>query len=825
MVEDEGLYSKTKEYVKECFSNDYNQLGNTLILSISRKGPKFLEYLFGREQPSHYNVITEVALPFCMRKLSRQREAIKVKVFDDAIYYGTTAEGIISELEAFERMYNIQAENSLYTAIRAKESRTNFGKSFDKVDIHSYNDDFGIPLRKGYGHFFIRRLEKDFSDMGNTLEVEFPMIEFECEQLDDERLFGALKIVYENEKTYVVKKHNQKSFSVVFKENNGQAFRKIRVYTHQHIVRIVGIAPWLLPNDMSIISSLFSQSMLRTVWESLQEAYSAPMDERGKYHVYQFMQVERCIRKSLIILANYLLSYQLLLAEKVRIEQALQKAHTLYKYEGIRQTDLFYLIGDESICEDIKRVFDSLWSFTSAHIIPLINPNFKSLDKKVEYQVFENKDFPDSTELTIFEQRNSEMLKNCSDEKEALSILFFNQTLLIEKWSRVDEKYDFGRLRFGYTFDSLEKDIAKKFASKTKVPLKQTIHQWIDNRIDQACVVPQYIIDGKTNTWVRVFRPGENEDALISHLARFVISVFKSIDSVQRLGWLYENTFRELLCLAVMGEFGNKLKDVFEFALIPDIDKRKLFYQYEDETRRGDVIDFMVAMKILDRHDSAITISRDLYDDEMMEATTLDIDIQKKLSAHLTGIMNRIVEGKYEKYVFFVTNFYYFQKSDINALHNLNQTSLDILKQIVSHIETGDHQDTYGKLVAQDYYSTQRYVVTLSLLEDDKEMAKLPLNETEMTQYKREMLTLWMIKSVYELIIVTYLHVNSDYLAKEVSDNIESTILYGHHLELDPNERRIIRGMIKSGKNMVEIRKTMLPIIKKIIDAIAQIRI
>ena len=44
------------------------------------------------------------------------------------------------------------------------------------------------------------------------------------------------------------------------------------------------------------------------------------------------------------------------------------------------------------------------------------------------------------------------------------------------------------------------------------------LHSWIDNRIDNGCIVPQYIVDSASSTWMRVFRPGENEDLLLSHL-------------------------------------------------------------------------------------------------------------------------------------------------------------------------------------------------------------------------------------------------------------------------------------------------------------------
>lgn len=824
MTEDEELYSLAKGYVKKSISGDYNQPGNTLILSISRKGPKFLEYLFGRNQTLYHNVITEVALPFCMRRLSVEGSHINVKVFDDAIYFGTTAEGIVTELKAFEEMYNINASNSLYTAIRAQESRANFGKSLEGVAIHSYTDESTTSLRKGYGHYFIRRLEKDFSEMGNTMEVEFPIIEYRCDNLNQDLLLRAFQDVYGDD-SYIVKRYNQKSLSVVFQEIKGQAFRKIRVYTCDKVVRIVGMAPWHLPNDMSVIFGLFSQSPFNSVWEKLQEAYSVPMAEKGKYKAYLFVQVERCIRKSLIIMANYILSYQLLLVEKVNIEKALSSATDEFTFDGVQMSDLFYLIGVESLCHKIKSTFDYLWQISISGVIPLIGPNLKALEKKVDYQVFENSDFPDYGEMNIFEQRNSEMLRKCKDVKEALSVIFFNQTSLIEKRSRVNDKYDFSRLRFGYTYDSIQSAFCQIFGEEKKIAMKRDIHQWMDSRIDQACVVPQYIVDGKTNMWVRAFRPGENEEALISHLARYVIAIFRCVDDVQGLGWVYEKLFRELLCLSVVGDFTSILRETFEFILIPDFTKRTLCYQYELQPYQRDVLDFMLDMKILECNKGILTISRELYDDEMMEATTLDVDIQNIILANVDRIMRQIIDGKYEKYPFFITNFYFFQDSDLEALCESNRTSFTTIQKVVSYIKKGEGQDSYAKLVAQDYYSSQRFVVSVSLLEKNNLLSHFPLNDSTRAQYMREMIVLWMIKFTYELIIVSFLHTDTSFLAKEVAENVKDVILYGYRLELDSSTRDFIRGMINSGTDRVDIQKIILGIINNRLEQIPKVKI
>lgn len=821
MTEDDRLYSSAKDYVRRCFSDDYNKSENTLIVSISRKGPKFLEMLFDRENPETLNTITEVALPFCLRKKAGKK--LNMKVFDDAIYFGTTAEGIIRELKAFEEMYQIEADNSLYTAIRAKESRQNFGAGLEKVACYSYNDENKIDLRKGYGHYFIRRFERDFSAQGNTMEVEFPLVEFSCSPFNQDRLFEELRSCYGQEYTYIVENYRQRSLSVVLKEDSWQAFRKIRVYCHGNIVRVIGMAPWLLPNDMSVIASMFAYTPIMKVWSSLMDSYSSPMADKAKQKAYAYMQTERCIRKSLVIMANYLLSFELLLAEKDKIVNAISRIASSYRYDGVRMTDLFYLLGDEDLCRQIKDLFAEMWSNAVQYDRKqLITPNLKVQDEEIDYQVFEHSDVLDKKEQEIFKQRNTSLLENCKDEHEALSVLFYNQTSLIEKWSRVHNKYDFGRLRFGYTYQSLQKDLKQKYGDKGAQALKMNIHQWMDKRIGQACVVPQYIIDTKTNLWVRVFRPGENEEALISHMARYVIAVYRAVERVMRMGWVNDAIFRELLCLSAIGGYKDQLDDTFEFELIPNYDDKTLLYRYGLQGVTSDVLDFMINMKIFELNNHMLTISRELNDEEMTEATTLDKSLQKEIETRVSSIMQQIVDGKYEKYTFFVTNLYFVQSKDLESLARMNAISLDTLGEIVSLIERGEPQKAYADLVSQDYYRSQKYVVSNRLLSNNSLLSQLPFSAQELSTYKSEMVKLWMIKFTYELIIVTYLHTDPSHLAQEVATDVQDLNLYGNLLELDATTRTNIREAIASDDDMNTLRLKMLPIIKERIEKIPQ---
>lgn len=50
------------------------------------------------------------------------------------------------------------------------------------------------PLRAGYGHYFVKCLMNDFSKLDDTLEVEFPTIEYDLpSNVDEQTVEDALK--------------------------------------------------------------------------------------------------------------------------------------------------------------------------------------------------------------------------------------------------------------------------------------------------------------------------------------------------------------------------------------------------------------------------------------------------------------------------------------------------------------------------------------------------------------------------------------------------------------------------------------------------------
>ena len=824
MIRDNELYAASKQFVKDTLSDYYNKTEDVLILSVSRKGPKLLERLFGRKEARHLNTITEVALPFCIKRLANKKKEWKVKVIDDAVYYGTTVEGIIHELEAFETLFNIECKKELYTAIRAKESHESFKENLKEVRIHSYNDDNNIELRSGYGHYFISHLEKDLAETGNTLEIEFPIVEYYADHtIDQADLFSSFIETYGKDRCYTVEHHGLQSLSIILDEKDGQSFNKIRIFVKDATVRLVCMSPWVIPNDILVLVSLFRESPFRGVWLYLMDAYIEPALGKRNTNAYAFMLVERSIRKSLVIMANYMLSCEQLIIEKSKLQQAFNHAEINLTYKGISTSDLFYLLGDIDLCSKLIDRFNNLWyDGFDDKIWSLVEPYYNPPSAKIDYQVFELKDFPEAKELDIFENRNGDMLGHSMNVEEALSALFYNQTSLIEKWSRHSEQYDFGRLRFGYTFDSLKKDLHRTGILDGKTNSQKKVHQWIDRRIDQACIVPQYIVDHKTNVWCRVFRPGENEDALLSHLTRYVLAVFNSMDRIQKLGWVYKDLFEELLCLSVHHQEG--LDDSFEFELLSDMSKRRLMFKYGEESEARSVFDYLTDMKILHVEDNMVSISKELADDDLRKTTTLDSEIEKMIRDKIARIMEMVVYFDYQQYPFFVTNLFFFESSQINTLVQFNKGYQKSLEEAIAKIEKEENKSQLGIYIYNHYISSKNFAVSIDIFTDDKVLSEFIPNTDDKLKYAREMIVLWKIKFLYEILIITQLYNSKEGLKNEM-DAARDYDAYGYHLEWDKETLDFFRKLVAQTDNMQEIRNQSLNWVKTKMNLIPEIKV
>lgn len=608
---------------------------NPYFVVQSRKGPKVLEMLFSEEEMKSMKILTEHALPFLFPILAKDRSKnYLIIIVDDAIYYGTTIENLASEIKNYADSFNVKVNIEIYTAIKAKWS-----KDIKGVDIHTKTDE----IEKGYEHYFINLLMADIRSIPTSMEVEFPIIAYQTNKhINKKDLMTQLNNHYKNRGIlYDVEQYSSKTFiekgverfSILLNNETGASFSKMRFYLDKNTIRVAFISPHLIPNNISAINQIFEggTESVKKIWNSIVKIVN---DENVKLIYGGSMSRNR--QRTLIVAANYLLSLYLYFKENAFLQRTINRltgnAITETSLDE-QQLQLRYIFFDDDIILNILSIIDEYKNSPKAYL-----PNMYSFSQHPSrHQIFETPGYPPDSEKEKLQDFNVRMLKNCKNMREKLSALFFNQTTLIEKWSRQFGDNTSNRLKFGYNYigllNSLELDHKNESLIENKEIYK--VHQWVDLRIDQGCIVPQYIIDNDHGIWDRVFRPGENEEAILSTLTRFVAFIVKSIKKEFNVQIIPELFLKKILCVIAV-EYIPNLHDLLRIKMI--IQETGLsFLNYHDEMNEPrDVVDYLKDMLVLEDVNGFIDISKRFVGTEQVMNTTLSEKTKKKIVSDLS---------------------------------------------------------------------------------------------------------------------------------------------------------------------------------------------
>ena len=605
------------------------------IIAQSRKGPRFLEVLFGITLKKLFefnndiivNIITEHAIPlFFKRNKGKEIEYIH---FDDALYFGTTAESTAKTIDKYCELYNVnyneeiqefnKNKKTFYCAVRS--NRTKLGLSESLRGIYPEGTIFD-----GDEHFFVKSLLSDIRSLKRFLELEFPAIEYNLradKTIDYQELFNELCKIYDTESTKRVCKveHIENKSITILLENKGRSlFNKLRIIVDENVVKVMAIAPRAIPDEFHLLRYLFDNgNPLEGLWHEIYECISYGNDR------FTFAQeTDRRRNKTAIMLANYLFSYDTFIREKDNVETLLNRIGGSFEFRGIEERDLFYLTGDRELNKRIKSELDRIYKNGES----CGTPNLEAEPVSFHEQIFE-KSSKEFTEKKKFEMnfRNEVMLENCKNLEEALSVLSFNQYILLDKLTRETLRAQATRLRFGYTYDSLIRNIKKAPKEVLETPdLALELHRWIDRKIDEGCIVPQYIIDEHTNYWVRVFRPGENEDALLGHLTRFAVFVLENSWETKNLGWIskekYEQNLKRVFETIVLE--GSKIIESKNIILRVENNELNIVYQNDNSTTS--VSRYMERMSIISMKDNIVKLLPFVIETSLIGSTTLSYE-------------------------------------------------------------------------------------------------------------------------------------------------------------------------------------------------------
>lgn len=627
----EGFYVQSMKDLKKNLREQINE--NTLLISLGRKGVKIFEFLFSSNDKDGEakipDVVSEHALPFI--SMRDEGKDVDYQMLDDALYFGSSAKGVAEEIYALENIYKIHGRNgrkiNFYSAIETDELRPHFDQYIGTVHAKSTKDN-GIGA--GYSHFFAKRFAEDIRRLEDTFEVEYPIVTFKldrCIGLNEwKEVFE--RVFHDIGKVYVVEHEENYSINILFDKTNGCSFRKLRIFPsncsqqiRSNRVKVVCMAPHPVWNEDYLLERIFDSAHeeYRDLWLDIYDKCNIKQSKINPDNILDYLTVaKRRCNKSLVIMLNYLLSYSAFIEQKDRLNEVFSEAGLNAKFQGVDENkDLYFLLGNKDLCQKVAGRLDDFYRNGT-----LCGDVYTSKDIRFDYTIFENSENVDKTTSTLIHIQNKSMVEKSRNVEEALGALFFNQDSFYEKQllEMNPITQDFSRLRMGYTFDALFQIIGHFIdlgilEKEDGEDIFLTIHRWVDQRIGEGSIVPQYILDEKSKHWVRVFRHGENEDTLLSHLARYALMVFREWNKIIPFGRIEKNKFQELLATlykeCIKNLKGNEIVESKNITFTLDKDDCFAFVNnhYHNSNPRN-VLQYLIDMCIFTEEEERISIHR-----------------------------------------------------------------------------------------------------------------------------------------------------------------------------------------------------------------------
>ena len=626
---DSTIYSNSLNDLVKHLNAEIHSSDTDIVIALSRKGPRMLEYLRIYNSLKEFPFTTEHALPFIFEKISNNRDKkYRIFIVDDAIYFGSTIQNLYNEIKAYIGAYKLDNVKiyAIVTAIKASDSKT---LSIDDALLLNYERN--EPLRLGYGHYFVKCLMDDFSKLDDTLEVEFPTVEYDLpSNVDEQTVEDSIKKQYPEVFKSELNGKSRAKWCVILGNGKTSAFNKVRIFMSSNKLRFVFMNPHYFNNNEETLAGLMVRqgSPFSEMWDEIQRHFkNVELDVRKDFN----NEIRRNRLRTQVILANYILSFNNFLTERVKINAIVNDLEIDERSYSIKDNNLIYLIGDVPlVANTIGRL--QVAADSNLSLDPVLS--VKEMTVNNDY-VLESNSLP-KDELEVLQNHNLVMISKSKDTEETLSAMFNNLTILIEKWTRGTIYDDNYRLRFGYTMKNLTAFVHRYGQYKIAEPEKfqNELHKWIDNRIDNGCIVPQYIVDSASSTWMRVFRPGENEDLLLSHLARLVLCVWNQANKILQVQKVNTYTYQSLLSV-VINTFKKNLEEE-ESYLQFSIDNKLLPCI---GAKNRNIVDYMKDMYILTEENNFLECSPRLQNKEFKTYTTLSSKLEEDIRETIISLL------------------------------------------------------------------------------------------------------------------------------------------------------------------------------------------
>lgn len=767
---DSKIYTDVLTTLKEELGSIYNCSDNSFILAISRKGPRMLESIFKPKEAdgnTKLNVVTELSLPYFFNYLTDSpQKPSEIYLFDDAVYFGTTIESVYQEIKEYLKIYDLPIKVKVCTGVKTKESKE-----------LGFEVKAAVPeVRDGYGHYYIRQLTRDIRNLCMPFELEFPIVYYNLQDVNlynsdiRNQLIKSLKDIFGETMVYDVTYNNEEVYNITVllnSVNDMTSINKLRIYpSSDGRIAVTCISPYILPDSEAMFERAWiNDAKFGSIWK---EIYVHSVVKSGNTST----DLLRNRRKSLMMLYSYLNSFRFFLNVQMRLHKAFNTLSddNFLKCEGLKEKDVFYLVGHKGLSHKIYERLNYLLNAS-----PERGLFVRRLLEYPSFPVFELADFPSPEERGLLEFRNIENIKNSQTIQQALSVLFFNQNCLVEKWSRKYGKYDSRRLRFGQTFESIYQNVKILNTLNKKEDEILSINKWIDRRIDQGCVVPQYIKSITDNHWYRVFRPGENEDAILSHLTRIVLLVFTELKKITGRTEVEESSLKWLLNIPFISDV--TLTDLSKELDIPLYLKADGTLCYLDDDTIDDyelytpLVQRLIDLDILEvDKDKIVKVSKSFTDDELAKVTTLDYAVE---SSYRQGVDKVLEDLKLldPRLFFTVFNFYSYKSIELD-LQKLEERVFKyadtcddamLLVERISKTEPRQYKpmDLFNMIINPYIVMRNMILNEMYWLNNHDRLSELTPDYVEQERLVVIQQKLTQIRAIIEFILFTY--VNSNY--------------------------------------------------------------
>lgn len=515
------IYEKSYAKLDELLEAWYEFLCNRdeLCIAISRKAPRLLEWCAARLKTQNIlNVVSEIAIPFI--DLSTVKSCSLV---DEAIYHGTTFSKIYSLITSSYRDIELKASPLVVTE-EALSHLTSYNVHLEAI-TKTISDE--------YASFFIDTVIKRFHEELKPYDMEYPLLYFTLdgnadsmrmekslsvlEQLESKKLGRNLQGCFYMTETYSRERgEGSKSYSYIFEyrfdgnlsQSKKPDFAKLRFMTKGNEVCMAVMSPYVISDyDIEKEGRIFTDG-LKPVWDELYTAAARHADVDEEY-LYQK-------KKSLVVMANYLLSYNNFLL----LKQHIMQAFGVNEIE-LKAADLDYLVGKE-LSSSLTKTLNGIGTpMSSMNVFELNGSLANSYIPYAQKEAYQRR----TGLYNLFSKTISARVSN----------LFCAMHWEVEMNSRhhTSENY-YSRLRFGESYQSLMEMF--RYADMSQGELRLSLHKNIDSRIDSGSVVPNYVrIEHLPQYWLRLFRSGENEDVTRDQFNR--IALFLVRQYMKYSGW------------------------------------------------------------------------------------------------------------------------------------------------------------------------------------------------------------------------------------------------------------------------------------------------